>query len=93
MPPTSIEILDESSNPLKNGTTVGPLREGQHFSSTCIVRGSRPAPLVGWYRAGKRLKGMAKTRTTLPTHENLSTSHGRCTILCAPDFEYLQNRL
>lgn len=58
VPPSSIQILDESENSIKNGTTLGPLREGQHFTSICVVRGARPAPLVGWYRAGNRLKGI-----------------------------------
>lgn len=65
VPPLSIQILDESESQIKNGTTIGPLREGQHFSSTCVVRGARPAPLVGWYRAGNRLKGNLLTNTCL----------------------------
>ena len=50
-------ILDEENNQLKNATTLGPLREGHTLGGTCEVRGSRPAPTVGWYRAGKRLTG------------------------------------
>ena len=50
-------MIDESNNSIKNDSTLGPLREGHRFTSTCEVRGTRPAPLVGWYRAGKRLTG------------------------------------
>ncbi len=57
VPPSSIQILDESNKSIKNATTLGPLREGHRFTSICEVRGTRPIPLVGWYRAGKRLSG------------------------------------
>lgn len=50
-------MIDESNKLIKNSTTLGPLREGHRFTSTCEVRGTRPVPLVGWYRAGKRLAG------------------------------------
>lgn len=55
--PKKIQILDEKKALIKNGTTLGPLREGQSFSATCLVEGARPKPTVGWYRAGKRLHG------------------------------------
>lgn len=50
-------MVNESNGVIKNSTTLGPLRENQRFISTCEVHGTRPAPLVGWYRAGKRLTG------------------------------------
>ncbi|XP_055692645.1 hemicentin-1 isoform X4 [Lutzomyia longipalpis] len=55
VPPSAILILDEEGNQLKNSTTLGPLREGHTLGGTCEVRGARPAPVVGWYRSGKRL--------------------------------------
>lgn len=48
-------MLDESNAQIPNTTTLGPLREGHRFTSTCEVRNTRPAPLVGWYRADKKL--------------------------------------
>lgn len=48
-------MLDESNAPIQNGTTIGPLRESHRFKSTCEVRSTRPAPTVGWYRAGEKL--------------------------------------
>lgn len=57
VPPSSIQILDESGNLILNATTLGPLRENHRFTSICEIRGTRPAPMVGWYRAGKRLQG------------------------------------
>lgn len=58
VPPSSIQILDESGNLILNSTTLGPLRENHRFTSICEIRGTRPAPLVGWYRAGKKLQGI-----------------------------------
>lgn len=57
VPPSAILVLDEKDNPIQNSTTLGPLREGNQFTSKCEVRGARPAPSVGWYMAGKRLTG------------------------------------
>lgn len=57
MTPTAIQLLDEKENPIANETTVGPLREGQQFTSICLVKNTRPEPSVAWYRSGKRLKG------------------------------------
>lgn len=57
MTPTAIQLLDEKENPIANETTVGPLREGQQFTSVCLVKNTRPEPLVIWYRSGNRLKG------------------------------------
>lgn len=48
-------MTDESGGVIQNGTTLGPLREGHRFTSTCEVRNTRPAPQIGWYRAGKKL--------------------------------------
>lgn len=50
-------MIDDSNKSIKNSTTLGPLREGHRFMTTCEVQGTRPVPLVGWYRAGKRLTG------------------------------------
>lgn len=57
VPPSAILILDQEKNMLKNGTVLGPLREGQTLNMECEVRGARPPPTVGWYRSGKRLTG------------------------------------
>lgn len=55
VPPSLIQLLDESNAPIKNSSILGPLREGHRFSSTCEVRGTRPAPTVGWYRGTTKL--------------------------------------
>jgi CD80-like C2-set immunoglobulin domain len=57
VPPSAILVLDEEGNPIRNSTTLGPLREGHTLGGTCEVRGARPAPTVGWYRGGKKLSG------------------------------------
>lgn len=56
MPPTTIQVLDASGSSIQNSSTLGPLREGHRFSSTCEVRNTRPAPQVGWYRSGVKLE-------------------------------------
>lgn len=48
-------MIDESNAPIQNASTLGPLRENHRFISTCEVRNTRPAPVVGWYRADKKL--------------------------------------
>lgn len=83
MPPSAILILDEEKNILKNGTVLGPLKEGQQLSLECETRGARPAPTVGWYRSGKRLTGEA------PREEKLQ-NEGRAitraqTLICITD--------
>lgn len=52
--------MDDSRNAvlptaLENGTTLGPLREGQRLAVTCEVLDTRPAPLVSWWRSGRRV--------------------------------------
>lgn len=65
--PASIELLDEHENPIVNATTIGPLREGQQFTSICLIKKTRPEPLVTWYRSGKRLQGECRQRTWYKT--------------------------
>lgn len=50
-----MQILDEAEQPLQNGTVIGPLSEGQRFTSYCEARGGRPAPIVTWYSNGEKL--------------------------------------
>lgn len=57
MPPSKIEVVDESRTPIENGTMLGPFKEGDHLKSTCLVLGTRPIPLVDWYRGDEKLKG------------------------------------
>jgi hypothetical protein len=56
VPPSAIVMKDDSGNEIRNGTIMGPLRESQILDTLCEVRGARPQPKVGWYRAGKRLQ-------------------------------------
>lgn len=56
VPPTVIRIIDTATaanTAIANGTTLGPMREGHRLTVVCEVLDTRPAPLVGWYRAGK----------------------------------------
>lgn len=48
-------MLDESGHLIRNGTMLGPLREGQTLVRTCEAIGARPAPKIGWYRGKHRL--------------------------------------
>lgn len=56
VPPTVVRIVDTATaatTAIANGTTLGPLREGHRLNVVCEALDTRPAPLVGWYRAGK----------------------------------------
>lgn len=55
--PSTMQMLDENGQTLRNGTTVGPLSEGRRYVSYCEARSGRPKPNVGWYLNGKRLTG------------------------------------
>lgn len=70
---------------LKNGTVLGPLKEGQTLNLECEIRGARPAPTVGWYRSGKRLTGtlIIKRRDLL----TLEGTGGRCQHNKSPRLE------
>lgn len=57
VPPTLIQIVDESNVQILNASVLGPLREGHKFISTCEVRGTRPEPNVVWYRGDTKLTG------------------------------------
>lgn len=48
-------MLDESGHNVRNGTVLGPLREGQTLIRTCEAQGARPAPKIGWYSNKERL--------------------------------------
>jgi len=55
VPPSAISMMHKDDSIIRNGSTLGPLKEGYRFETTCEVRGARPQPLVGWYRSGIRL--------------------------------------
>lgn len=55
VPPSAIQIMDNKNVEVKNGTTLGPMRENQKLELTCEVRGARPMPNLAWYRSGKKL--------------------------------------
>lgn len=58
--PSSIALVYDEEV-IKNGSVIGPLKEGQKFEVTCEVRDTRPKPIVAWYRKGAKLT----------SHENL----------------------
>jgi hypothetical protein len=55
VPPSAIIMMDKDSSEIRNGSTIGPLKEGHRLEMLCVVRGARPKPTVGWYRAGQKL--------------------------------------
>jgi hypothetical protein len=55
VPPSAIVITDKEGSELRNGTKIGPLKEGHRLEMTCEVRGARPKPVVGWYRSATKL--------------------------------------
>lgn len=55
--PSTMQMLGENWQPLRNDTEMGPLSEGQLFVSYCEARAGRPKPNVKWYLHGKPLAG------------------------------------
>lgn len=54
VPPSAI-LITHKDDTIRNGSTIGPLKEGHRLEMACEVRGARPKPTVGWYRGGKKL--------------------------------------
>jgi hypothetical protein len=61
VPPSAILVLNKDETVIRNGSTIGPLKEGNRLEIMCEVRGARPKPIVGWYRGGKRLTHQTTT--------------------------------
>lgn len=55
VPPSAIIMTHKDETLIRNGSTIGPLKEGHRLETACEVRGARPQPTVGWYRGGKKL--------------------------------------
>ncbi|CRK99567.1 CLUMA_CG012880, isoform B [Clunio marinus] len=55
VPPSSIQMKRKDDTLIRNGTTIGPLKEGHRLEMNCEVRGARPQPTIGWYRGGRKL--------------------------------------
>lgn len=47
--------MDAEGNRVENGTTLGPLQEGNTLKASCVVMNTRPQPQVAWFRGSKRL--------------------------------------
>lgn len=67
VPPSAILMTHKDDTLIRNGSTIGPLKEGHRLEMGCEVRGARPQPTVGWYRAGKKL----------PAHETVDPDVNR----------------
>nr|XP_029731892.1 hemicentin-1 isoform X2 [Aedes albopictus] len=50
--PSVIALQDGSRNSIKNGSHIGPMREGQDLQVVCEVYGARPVPVISWHRSG-----------------------------------------
>lgn len=55
VPPSAIVLIDKEGGEMRNGSKIGPLKEGHRLEMSCVVKNARPKPTVGWYRAGKKL--------------------------------------
>lgn len=60
--PSITSIMHKDGTLIRNGSTIGPLKEGHRLETVCIVHGTRPKPAIGWYRNGRKL-----------THQVIST--------------------
>lgn len=70
-------MLDESGHLIRNGTKLGPLREGQTLTRTCEAIGARPAPTIGWFRGKQRIPDS----NTVEEHNGLFTVKSVFSIL------------
>lgn len=55
--PSVIALQDGSRNSIKNGSHIGPMREGQDLQVVCEVYGARPVPVISWHRSGSVVRG------------------------------------
>ncbi|XP_052564933.1 hemicentin-1 isoform X2 [Culex pipiens pallens] len=67
--PSVIALQDGSRNSIKNGSHVGPMREGQDLQVVCEVYGARPAPVISWHRSG----GVVRDSQIVEDHNGLFT--------------------
>lgn len=56
-------MIDKDGTETRNGSRIGPVSEGHRLEMSCVVRGARPKPTVGWYRAGQKLSVREETDT------------------------------
>ncbi|XP_058834264.1 hemicentin-1 isoform X3 [Topomyia yanbarensis] len=67
--PSVIALQDGSRNSIKNGSHVGPMREGQDLQVVCEVYGARPVPVISWHRSG----GVVRDSQIVEDHKGLFT--------------------
>ncbi|XP_055619524.1 hemicentin-1 isoform X2 [Toxorhynchites rutilus septentrionalis] len=67
--PSVIALQDGNRNSIKNGSHIGPMREGQDLQVVCEVYGARPAPVISWHRSG----GVVRDTQTSENHDGLFT--------------------
>ena len=70
VPPSHIGLVHNKEENLRNGTKIGPLKEGHKLEMACVVESARPQPIVAWYRGGKLLL----------SEEKVETEHGLFTV-------------
>ncbi|XP_052903078.1 hemicentin-1 [Anopheles moucheti] len=54
--PSVITLQDGNRNSIKNGSHIGPMREGQDLQVVCEVYGARPEPVISWHRSGRVIR-------------------------------------
>ncbi|XP_055597510.1 hemicentin-1-like isoform X2 [Uranotaenia lowii] len=67
--PSVIALQDGSRNSIKNGSHIGPMREGQDLQVVCEVYGARPVPVISWHRSG----GVVRDSQQVEDHNGLYT--------------------
>lgn len=69
VPASAILLMHKDETIIRNGSTIGPLKEGHRLETVCEVRGARPKPNVAWYRGGRKLT--VQTTTIDEEHHGL----------------------
>ncbi|XP_065086926.1 hemicentin-1 isoform X2 [Ochlerotatus camptorhynchus] len=95
--PSVIALQDGSRNSIKNGSHVGPMREGQDLQVVCEVYGGRPVPVISWHRSGSVVRdsqivedhnGLFTVKSTLSL--TLSRQELGATYICRVEMKELQ---
>ncbi|XP_058118520.1 hemicentin-1 [Anopheles ziemanni] len=67
--PSVITLQDGNRNSIKNGSHIGPMREGQDLQVVCEVYGARPEPVITWHRQGR----VVRDNLAVEEHDGLYT--------------------
>lgn len=106
VPPSAILMTNKANALIRNGSTIGPLKEGSRSEVSCEVRDARPQPIVGWYRAAQKLSSIdvsepdtnsglftVKSKLVLNLSRKELGNTVECRVQTTPDEAVISNQL